>query len=357
METILTRINLDIEEDDFWNTLRFHVATALVRSLSSKSNKVVILSHRGRPKGYQKQLSLAPFATVLQQKVRKEVRFLKHHDFEKIREAISSAQGGSIFLLENLRFLPGEQKNSKSLGRKLAGLGNRFINNDFATAHHPAASFIAITEFIPSYAGELLKSEIHALTSVRERPRHPFVLIIGGAKVKDKVGVIDHLLPKTDYILLGGGAANMIAKARGESIARSLYEPAMRDASKRLAKHKKIISPLDHVWGRDAILDIGEKTQAYYADIISRARTIAWAGPMGRFEERKFAKGTRAVAKAIFSNKQAQAVIGGAETVYSLPIRATKQQYGNVFLSTGGGAMLHFLAGKKLPALEVLQLK
>lgn len=355
METVLVRVNLDIEEKDFWNTLRFHTAASLLKSLTGSSGKLVVLSHRGRPRRRERELGFQSFVPRLEKKIGKGIIFFREHDFKKIRRAIDNAPGGSIFLLENLRFLPGETRNSTQLGKQLASLGDRFINNDFATAHHPGASFVAITEFVPSSAGELLKNEVQTLTKVRERPRKPFVIIVGGAKVEDKVSVIDNLLSKADWVLLGGGAANTITKARGENIGDSLYEPHMMKEAKRLAKHRKIVSPPDHAREGNTILDIGPAARKHYAEIIAGAKTIVWAGPMGYFEKEKFAKGTRAVAKAVLGNKQAVTVIGGAETVYSLPIKTTKQKQGNVFLSTGGGAMLHFLAGEKLPALAALE--
>jgi len=353
VKTILLRINLDIEETDFKKALRFQVAVPLIKSLSNEKNKVVILSHKGRPKGYEERLSMKPFVGPLSREIGKKIVFIEN--FKDAKKEIESAQNGTVFLLENLRFLKGEKQNSLLLAKKLASLGDEYINNDFATCHRKVASLVAITKFLPSKKGEIIQNEIKALTRVIKNPKHPFVLIIGGAKIKTKASTIKRLLPHVDYVLLGGGVGNTFLKARGVDIGKSLHEPEMVKRVRRLAKNKKIITPVDHVIKGGAMLDIGPKTRKEYARLISEAKTIIWAGPMGKFEVKKFAGGTRVIANAVLKNKKARTVIGGVETVYSLPIKIQKQNMGNVFLSTGGGAMLHFLVGKKLPALAAIK--
>jgi len=351
-KTILVRINLDIEEKDFRKALRFQIAVPLIKSLSKGNNKVVILSHKGRPKSYDRRLSMEPFVGPLSKGIGKKIVFIEH--LKGAKKEIKSAQGGTIFLLENLRFLSGEKQNSLLLAKRLASLGDEYINNDFATSHRKAASLVAITKFLPSKKGEIIQNEIKALARVIKNPKHHFVLIIGGAKIKTKASAIKSLLPRVDYVLLGGGVANTFLKARSVDIGKSLHEPEMVKKIRRLAKNKKIITPVDHIVERDAILDIGLETRKEYAKLISEAKTIIWAGPMGKLEVKKFAGGTRAIADAVLKNKKARIVIGGVETVYSLPIKTQKQNMGNVFLSTGGGAMLHFLVGKRLPAIAAI---
>lgn len=350
---ILVRINLDIEEKDFKKALRFQVAVSLIKSLSKENNKVVILSHKGRPRGYDKKLSMKPFVKPLSKEIGKRIIFIE--DLKGAKKEIKSAPSGTVLLLENLRFLSGEKQNSLLLAKKLASLGDEYINNDFAASHRKAASLVAITKFLPSKKGEIIQSEIKALTRIIKAPKHPFVLIIGGAKIKTKASTIKSLLPHVDYVLLGGGVGNTFLKAKGVDIGKSLHEPKMVKKIRRLAKNKKIITPMDHIIERGAILDIGPKTRKEYSRIISEAKTIIWAGPMGKFEIKKFSGGTRAIANTVLKNKKARTVIGGVETVYSLPIKTDSQNMGNLFLSTGGGAMLHFLVGKKLPALAALK--
>ncbi len=357
METILVRINLDIKEQDFQNTLRFHLAASLIKSLSKKNNKLVVLSHAGRPSGREEKLSLRAFAGPLARKSGKEMVFFPKFDFKEIRENIKDAPSGSVFLLENLRFLPGETRASESLAKKLASLGDEFINNDFATAHRNGASITAITRYIPSKAGELLKNEMKVLSRVTKKPKRPFVLIVGGAKIEDKVGVIKYLLPIVDHVLVGGRVGNTFLKAEGVDINDSIYQKSMILKAKRFIKSGKIIIPTDSVIEDGKFLDIGPETQKEYMKIIKTAKTIIWGGPMGYFEKEKFAKGTQVVARAVLANKKADIVVGGAQTVYALLGRATRQERGNIFLSTGGGAMLNFLAGEKLPAIEVLKNK
>ncbi|OGY43872.1 MAG: phosphoglycerate kinase [Candidatus Buchananbacteria bacterium RIFCSPHIGHO2_01_FULL_40_35] len=349
MITYLVRINLDIKEKNVTDALRFKVATDSIKSISTKNNKIVILSHRGRPTKIDKNLSLKPFAVLLSKSVGRKIVFIPN--IERAKTTIEKAPTGTIFMLENIRFNKGEAKNSQRFAKILAELGDVYINNDFATSHHESASLVAITKYIPSRQGKIIKDEVRVLTKVLKNSKKPFVLIIGGAKVRDKASTIEKLLPKVDAVLLGGGVGNTFLKAAGLDIKKSLYEPNFIKEVKKFAMSKKIKLPIDITEERDAILDIGPDTRKEYSEIISRAKTIVWAGPMGKFEDKRFAKGNEVVAKAVLKNKKAHIVIGGVETIASLPVKVTKQHSRNVFFSTGGGAMLHFLSGKKLPAL------
>jgi len=361
MRTYLVRINLDIKEKNIEDTLRFKIAVDTIKSLSKSTNKIVILSHRGRPvspsqggpKSKDEDKSLKPFAKLISKHLKKDVIFIE--EFNSAKAKIKATPEGSVIMLENLRFLKGEKSNSLVFSKRLAKLGDTYINNDFATSHHKSASLVGITKFMPSQAGSIIKNEVIALTKLTKNPKHPFVLIVGGAKIKDKAGTIKSLLPYVDKVLLGGGVGNTFSKARGVDIGNSLYEPEMLKKIKNLAKNEKIITPIDNIKDRNNMLDIGPKTRKEYAKIISEAKTIIWAGPMGYFEKEKFAGGNRAIAKAVLANKKSHTVIGGAQTVYALGIKIKEQKHGNVFLSTGGGAMLHFLTGKKLVALAALE--
>jgi len=240
MKTLLVRINLDIEEKDFEKALRFQVAAQTIRKLSKDNNKIVILTHRGRPKKYEEHLSMKPFVGALSMKVGKKVAFIP--DINAAEREIKRAPGGTIFMLENLRFYPGENQNSLLFASKLAALGDEYINNDFATAHRRGSSLVAITKFMPSKMGEIIENEVKFLSRAIKNPKHPFVLIIGGAKIKTKASTIKSLLQHSDTVLLGGAVGNTFIKARGEDIGNSLYEPRMIRKIKRLAKNKKIIT-------------------------------------------------------------------------------------------------------------------
>jgi 3-phosphoglycerate kinase len=355
--TYLVRINLDIKEKNFADTLRFKVAASSLKSLSKKTNKIVILSHRGRPRNKEKELSLRKFAPTLAKTIRKKVKFIPHFKFDEIKEHIKNSPNGTVFLLENLRYLPGEEKNSRRLAKNLASLGGQYINNDFATSHRKHASIVAITRFIPSKLGQVPKDEIRALIRVTKKTKKPFILIVGGAKAEDKLSVVKNLLKKTDRVLLGGRCANTFLKARGVNVERSKCAEGIAKEIKRLAKKRKILTPHDWVSERGCIMDIGPKTARDYSQIIKSARTIVWGGPMGVFEKKRFAKGNEKIARAILKNKRAHTVIGGIETVSSLPKGAVNSKRGNLFISTGGGAMLYFLAGKKMPGLDALKRK
>ncbi|MBI2594886.1 MAG: phosphoglycerate kinase [Candidatus Colwellbacteria bacterium] len=373
MPTYLLRLNLDIKERNFKDQLRFKLAAASVKSLSKKNNKVVILSHLGRPQAKNlshSALTLKPFARALSQVAGKKIKFISHFNFPKIKDEIDRASGGSIFLLENLRFLPGENKNSPILAKQLAGLGNRYINDDFANSHRAHTSMNAITKFLPSSAGPLVKEEIRALQTIRSKSSRPFVLVIGGAKMADKIVLMKYLLPKVDYILVGGGPANNFLELKRVDIGSSIHEPKLTRTTRLLARNKKLIIPVDWKKERNKILDIGPETVKIYSKIIADAKTIIWNGPMGYFEDEKFAVGTEKIAKAILKNRRARIVIGGAETIASLQATTrinadlsarisadSDRRKSALFLSTGGGAMLAFLAGKKLPGIKTLHLR
>ncbi len=263
--------------------------------------------------------------------------------------------------MENLRFSPEEEKNDKDFAKLLASLGDIYINDAFAVSHRANASVEAITQFLPSYAGLLLEKEISNLDAVMKKFKKPLVVILGGAKVSDKIGLINNFLKKADYFLIGGAMANTFFVFEGLPVGDSFYEktrlPAGRQGYTREITReigRKIILPIDVVIYKRRILDIGPETVKKYDEIIKKAKTIIWNGPMGMFEDKKFAKGTEEIAAAILKNKKAKTVIGGGETISALKPK-TYNLKPNIFLSTGGGAMLEYLAGKKLPGIEALK--
>ena len=274
-------------------------------------------------------------------------------DAKKIKKSVATASG-SIFLLENLRFLPGEEKNDEKFAKQLASLGDLYINDAFAVSHRANASVEAITKFLPSYAGLLMEKEIENLNKAIKKPKKPFVIILGGAKISDKLGIIKNFKQKADKFLIGGGIANTFLVAEGLPIGNSIFEEKMVPEAKKLLKLPKIILPVDYAIENKKILDIGPQTVENYASIIKKAKTIIWNGPMGYFENPKFAKASKAIAEAVIKSK-AFVVIGGGETTAIIHNSKFIIHNSKLFISTGGGAMLEYLAGKKLPGIEALK--
>jgi phosphoglycerate kinase len=280
-------------------------------------------------------------------------------------------------LLENLRFHPEEEGNEEKFSKKLASLADYYVNDAFGTAHRAHASTVGITKFVKkSAAGLLMEKELEYLGKVLRHPEHPFVAILGGAKVSDKIGVIENLLNKVDALIIGGGMAYTFLKAQGEPIGKSLVEEDKVDLARQLLReaksHKlKFLLPVDHVVADriDAAatvqivgsghipanlmaLDIGPKTVAAFATEIARARTIVWNGPMGVFEVAPFAKGTFKIAQAVAENAAATSIVGGGDSVSAVHAAGVAEKITHI--STGGGASLEFLEGKKLPGVEAL---
>ncbi len=378
-EICLLRVDLNIKSNESLDSNpRVLGILPTIRFLIERKSKVIILSHRGRPtrvmrneKLEMRKLTLRPFAKILSRLLKQPVKFIS---FEKgfkpadIHRSITMTRH-SIFLLENLRFFPGEDENDKNFAKKLASLGTFYVNEAFAVSHRKNASMVAITKFLPSYAGLLLEKEIKNLSSAMKKPKHPFVIILGGAKISDKIGLIKNFLNKADYFLIGGGIANTFIAAQNLPIGESLYEKDLIPTAKKFLKStrstssglmlskseasKKIILPVDFMISNRKMLDIGPKTTENYGKIIKGAGTIVWNGPMGYIEDKKFRKGSDGILEAILKSK-AFAVIGGGETTSILKAKSYKLKT-NIFISTGGGAMLEYLAGKKLPGIEALK--
>ena len=260
--TYLVRVSLDIEETYPEKSLRFQNSVETIKVFNKNGNKVVVLGHLGRPKRYEKKLSLFKFKKPLEQSLNKSIVFLRGRDFKKDADLIKISKPGTVFLMENLRFNSGETTNNLSFAKALATLGDRYVNDDFPTSHHVNASNVGITKFIPSSAGPNLKKEVAALKRLIKAPKKPFLVIIGGAKMSDKIEVIKNLLKKANWVVLGGGPANTFIKAKGGAIGKSLYEPQMLKEARQLCKNKKVVVPVDSVWFNNRILDIGPKTSS-----------------------------------------------------------------------------------------------
>lgn len=355
-------LRLDFNTADNW---RLEAALPTVRFLAKNADYILIVSHRKRPDVTVKdgvpegkdaeKYSLKKNAEVLGKLLKRKVVFIPHFRFNEIKLQLAMSPKGSIFLLENIRFLPGEAENDGKLGKTLAGLANYYVNDAFPVSHRANASLVAVTKYLPSYAGFGMEREITSLGRVVKTPKHPFVVIVGGGKAADKLEVIKNFRNKADYFLLGGAPANTMLRLSGVDVRQSLVDDDPRNAAvfKSFLKNKKVILPVDWKWDGDMILDIGDDTAAEYASIIKSARTILWAGPMGFFEKPKFAKGNIAIAKAVASNRKAFTLTGGGETVSFLKAHKLDKKFS--FISTGGGAMIEFLAGDKLPGIEALK--
>ncbi|MEK7193661.1 MAG: phosphoglycerate kinase [Patescibacteria group bacterium] len=343
-------VRLDFNTEDEW---RMRATIPTIQFLRETGVKVVILSHRGRPKGVDHALSLKQNANDLECFLRHRVVFVPHFRFPEIREMIRRSASGSVFLLENLRFLPGEEKNDPRLAKQLASLGNFYVNDAFPVSHRAAASVSAITNFLPSYGGLILETEILHLSRVMYRPKRPLLVILGGAKAKDKLPMLQHFKNTADQLIVGGATSNTILKARGINIGNSIHDVIPREMIKEIIRYKHLMLPIDYVIHKKTLLDIGKKTRAVIASEIKKARTIIWNGPFGLIEKKAFCGGTLAIAKAIAANRNAYSVAGGGETVMFLKKYRLDKKFS--FISTGGGAMFSFLAGQKLPGIEALK--
>ncbi|MCL5017494.1 MAG: phosphoglycerate kinase [Patescibacteria group bacterium] len=333
-KTCLLRIDLNLKSlsDQF----RVDAVLPTIKYLLSKKTKIIILSHRGRPVKKESSLSLKPIAKIVSHKLGMNIKFIPELDLKKIKKIIEADNKNKVFMLENLRFLPGEEKNDAVLAKQLAELGNLYINDAFAVSHRKNASLVAITNYIKSFAGLLLEKEISGLTKATRNPQKPLIVILGGTKLEDKITIIRNLANKTKYFLFGSSFLNEIKDPKFVN----------------LIKNKKIIIPVDSVMAGNSYFDIGPQTANFYSQIINSAKTIIWNGPVGKTEEKKYSKGSRSILLAITRTKGFK-VIGGGETA-NFVIKNNLQKKISL-LSTGGGAMLDFLSGKKLPGIAALE--
>lgn len=345
-------LRLDFNTEDDW---RMRAAIPTIKRILGPSRALVILSHKGRPNGPSRALSLAGEAKKLSRLISKKIIFIPRFDFAAIRHSISRAPDGSVFLLENLRFLPGEEKNSPEFAKQLASLGDYYVNEAFAVSHRSHASVSAITRFLPSYAGLGFAKEVSVLCEAMSAPERPLVVVLGGAKAGDKLGVLKFLKDRADKFLLGGAAANTLSMLDGVRVGGSLVEkdPKKLRAFRSILGYRNLVLPIDFKKSGNSIFDIGRHTQEIFAEEIKKARTLIWNGPVGYFEDRAFAGGSLAVANAVKKNKKLFSVVGGGETVAFLKKHKLAGAFS--FISTGGGAMLEFLAGKKLPGIVALK--
>jgi len=381
-KNVLTRVdfNVPLKDGKVGDDTRIKAALPTIKKITSSGGKAILMSHLGRPKGQVKpELSLKPVAKKLSEDINMNVKFINDCIGTEVKSAVDNLKDGEIILLENLRFHKEETDNNTDFARQLANLGDVYINDAFGTAHRAHASTEGVAHFIkPAAAGYLMQKEIDYLGKVLTNPQHPFVAIIGGAKISGKIDVIKNLLQKVDILLIGGGMIFTFYKAMGLSIGKSLLEKEKIGEAESLLKMKlpdnvQLILPddilvsdkLDKPFSTNIVdksnipadwigVDIGTSAQGQFADIISQAKTVVWNGPMGIFETDEFAGGTLAVARALAeaTEKGAISIVGGGDSVAALSKLKLKDKITHV--STGGGASLEFLEGKILPGLAAL---
>jgi len=343
-----------------------------LRFLVRHRARIVIASFLGRPKGRPvADLRLKPVAARLAKLLQHRVESIDVSVGPQALRAAGRLRPGEILVLENTRFHPGEDANQAGYARQLAALGDIYVTDAFAQMHRPVASIVGVPRYLPTAAGLLLQKELTVLERVMKQPKRPLVAIIGGAKISTKLGLVRRLLDQVDYIMLGGALANTLLKAKGMHIGRSLVEPNMVRTVRSLdLSDPRLKIPVDVLVGRaihsrarpvrravgtvgerEVILDCGPDTIGLYLNVIAKAGTIIWNGPLGYFEIPPFRKSTEAIAKAI-ARSSAFSVAGGGETIEAIHQAGLTSQFG--FISTGGGAMLEFIEGKKLPGLQAI---
>ena len=378
---VFLRVDFNVPMDKEGNVTsdkRVRASIPTINYALGKGAKLIIASHLGRPKGKRvDEMSLKPVVKVLSGLLQKEVMFLDDCVGETVERATRNMEEGDIFLLENLRFHPGEDKNDAQFAKQLAALCDIYIDDAFAVSHRAAASNSAITGFVQTCAaGFLLKNEVEYFKKAMVNPAKPLVAIIGGAKVSDKIGLLENLIEKVDKIIIGGGMAFTFLRAAGFETGKSLCEEDMLDTARKIqekAKQKNVqfLLPVDAVVAQSATaeaeakicgvneipkdrigLDIGPKTISLFSDALKGVKTIIWNGPMGMFELAPFSKGTFELAGAV-ANSGALSIIGGGDTDTAIKKAGLSAKMS--YISTGGGAFLEWLEGKTLPGIAALE--
>ena len=381
---VLVRVDFNVplskeNNEEIADDTRIRAALPTIDYLLENDAKVILMSHLGRPKGEAKpEFALKPVADWLENHYKDKFHFFPSPKVvdDKVKEEVSNLKEGEVCLIENTRYVAGETKNDPEFAKKLASLADLYVNDAFGTSHRAHASNVGVASILPSAVGFLIEKEIDVMGKALEAPEHPFVSILGGAKVSDKIGVIENLITKVDTILIGGGMAYTFLKAQGKEIGKSLLEEDKMDLSLELiekakANNVEILLPVDVVIADeikagaeteivdiDSIpedkeaLDIGPKTAELFASKIKEAKTVVWNGPMGVFEIKEFADGTNKVAAAL-AESDAITIVGGGDSALAIELAGLKDKITHV--STGGGASLEFLEGKDLPGISSIE--
>ena len=373
---VLVRVdfNVPLKGDKVTDDTRIRAALPTIQYLLEKGASVILMSHLGRPKeGPDPKYSMKPTATRLGELLGKPVAFVDDCVGPKAEAAASALKPGDVLVLENTRFYKGETKNDPKLAEQMAKLAQIYVNDAFGSAHRAHSSTEGVTKFLPAVAGFLMEKELDYLGGVMENPGRPFVAILGGAKVSDKIGVISSLLDKANTLLIGGGMANTFLKAKGLVVGDSLVEDEVLGTAKELMVKAgaRMLLPADVVIAQAMeagaatktvaadkvtagwrILDVGPETLKKYREALLPAKTVVWNGPMGVFEMPPFAAGTKAVASVLADLKGATTVVGGGDSVAAVTQAGLAERISHI--STGGGASLEFLEGKPLPGVVAL---
>jgi phosphoglycerate kinase len=370
--------NVPLDENgNITDNRRIVAALPTIKYLLDQNCKIILASHLGRPQGeVNPKFSLKPVATELSKLLGKEVKLAEDVVGPSAKELTSNLKEGEIVLLENVRFDAREEKNDESLSKEFATMAEVFVNDAFGTAHRAHSSTAGVAEFLPAVSGFLIEKELEFLGSALENPQRPFVAILGGAKVSDKLGVIEALLEKVDKLIIGGGMAYTFFKSIGYSVGKSICELDKLDLAQGLinkAKERnvKLVLPIDNVIAKEIApdaenkvidsdnipedwegLDIGPKTVELFKEELKDAKTIVWNGPVGFSEYEIFANGTRSIAQALAEKEDAVTIIGGGDSAAAIEKMGLSDKMTHI--STGGGASLEFLEGKKLPGIECL---
>jgi len=376
-KNVLVRVdfNVPVKNGKVVDNYKIKRSLATIKFLMEKRAKVILVSHLGRPNGADKNLSLKPVAAELGKFLQKNVKLLDVLDLKKTKIQIDKLFPSAVAMLENIRFVDGESKNSEKLAKDLAGLAEMFVLDGFAVAHRQAASVTGVAKYLPAYAGLLLEEEIQGLNRSLQSPKKPFVVVLGGAKMETKIPVLKNLLKKANYILVGGGILNTYLWAKGSRVGGSLIDKNFKKEILQYCSKRKVILPVDVIVGTKdgklaratatknlnlknkqlAIFDIGPKTIKLFSHYIKKANTLVWNGAMGYFEQHPYEYGTYSVARLLAARAKGKAygITGGGETIEVLK---KLHLIGDIDLaSTGGGSMLEYLSGKKLPGIEILK--
>ena len=377
---VLVRVDFNVPQDEKTEAItddsRIRAALPTIKHLIDRGARVILATHLGRPRGkVDDKLRLTPVAQRLSQLLDKQVGVTSNCIGAETQKSIQALRSGDVILLENLRFHSAEERDGPVFARALARFADVYVNDAFGTSHRSHASIVGVTEHLPAVAGLLLEKELNTLGGILENPAHPFAALLGGAKVTDKVGMMENILAKVDYLLIGGGMAATFLKSRGLEVGQSLIEKDRLETASALMKKAegngvRLLLPVDVIVADDIdsqvgvtavrvesigtaqrIADIGPRTREAFSEELRKCRTIFWNGPMGICEIPRFAEGTRAMAE-VLAGGQATTIIGGGSTAEVVANMGLADRMS--FVSTGGGASLKFLGGESLPGVEAL---